>query len=37
LHAGRDARKKHYAGVLFELEGQPRKPAADVIREARER
>jgi len=27
---------KHYAGVLRELEGQPRKPAADVIREARE-
>ena len=27
---------KHYACVLRELEGQPRKPAADVIREARE-
>jgi len=27
---------KHYAGVLRELEGQPRKPAAEVIRHARE-
>jgi integrase len=27
---------KHYAGVMRELEGQPRKPAAEVIREARE-
>jgi site-specific recombinase XerD len=27
---------KHYAGVLRELEGQPRKPAAEVIRSARE-
>jgi hypothetical protein len=28
---------KHYAGVLRELEGQPKKPAAEVIREGRER
>jgi hypothetical protein len=27
---------KHYAGVMRELKGQPRTPAADAIRQARE-
>ena len=38
-HAGHSVATlaKHYAGVLRELEGQPQKPAADVIRNARMR